>query len=40
MITRVSVRAQGGWSKKSPVFWEYADGGECWEDNATDGIGL
>ncbi|MGW5124539.1 hypothetical protein ACWEQ7_10885 [Streptomyces sp. NPDC004069] len=34
------LRAQGGWSKKSPVFWEYADEGERWEDNATDGIGL
>ncbi|MGX4692638.1 hypothetical protein [Streptomyces sp. JNUCC 63] len=34
------LRAQGGWSKKSPVFWEYADEGERWEDNATGGIGL
>jgi hypothetical protein len=32
-------RAQGGWSKNSPVFWEYIDEGEKWEDNATEGIG-
>ncbi|MFF3958770.1 hypothetical protein ACFYY1_37040 [Streptomyces sp. NPDC001890] len=34
------LRAQGGWSKNSPVFWEYVDEGEKWEDNATEGIGL
>jgi hypothetical protein len=34
------LRAQGGWSKSSPVFWEYVDEGEKWEDNATEGIGL
>ncbi|MFH9733217.1 hypothetical protein [Streptomyces sp. NPDC017260] len=34
------LRAQGGWSKKSLVFWEYADEGERWEGNATDGIDL
>nr|WSS73663.1 hypothetical protein OG491_36170 [Streptomyces sp. NBC_01175] len=34
------LRAQGGWSPNSPVFWEYVDEGEKWEDNATEGIGL
>lgn len=34
------LRTQGGWSKNSPVFWEYVDEGEKWEDNATEGIGL
>ncbi|MFF9070470.1 hypothetical protein ACF09E_34510 [Streptomyces sp. NPDC014891] len=34
------LRAQGGWAKNSPVFWEYVDEGEKWEDNATEGIGL
>lgn len=34
------LRVQGGWSKNSPVFWEYVDEGEKWEDNATEGIGL
>ncbi|MFD6327700.1 hypothetical protein ACFWOL_33900 [Streptomyces sp. NPDC058442] len=34
------LRAQGGWSPKSPVFWEYIDEGERWEDAATEGIGL
>ncbi|MGA4979294.1 hypothetical protein [Streptomyces cinereoruber] len=34
------LRSQGGWAKNSPVFWEYVDEGEKWEDNATEGIGL
>ncbi|MGY5099443.1 hypothetical protein [Streptomyces sp. 900105245] len=34
------LRTQGGWAKNSPVFWEYVDEGEKWEDNATEGIGL
>jgi hypothetical protein len=34
------LRAQGGWSANSPVFWEYVDEGEKWEDAATDQIGL
>lgn len=34
------LRTQGGWSKNSPVFWEYVGEGEKWEDNATEGIGL
>jgi hypothetical protein len=34
------LRTQGGWAPNSPVFWEYIDDGERWEDAATDGIGL
>lgn len=34
------LRKQGGWSTNSPVFWEYIDEGEMFEDAATDGIGL
>ncbi|MEV7616159.1 hypothetical protein [Streptomyces sp. NPDC089799] len=34
------LRRQGGWSAKSPVFWDYIDEGEKWEDAATEGIGL
>ncbi|MFF6903334.1 site-specific integrase [Streptomyces hydrogenans] len=34
------LRTQGGWAKNSPVFWEYVDEGDKWEDNATAGIGL
>lgn len=34
------LRGQGGWSKNSPVFWEYVDEGERFEDAPTDGIGL
>ncbi|MEU2856783.1 hypothetical protein [Streptomyces syringium] len=34
------LRAQGGWSAKSPVFWEYVDNADRTEDAATDGIGL
>ncbi|MFD4865244.1 hypothetical protein [Streptomyces sp. NPDC058412] len=34
------LRAQGGWSANSPVFWEYVAEGELFEDAATDGIGL
>ncbi|MFK3734653.1 hypothetical protein ACI2LJ_30805 [Streptomyces sp. NPDC088090] len=34
------LRTQGGWAKNSPVFWEYVDEGDKWEDNATEGIGL
>ncbi|GAA0925060.1 tyrosine-type recombinase/integrase [Streptomyces thermoalcalitolerans] len=34
------LRAQGGWSPSSPVFWEYVDEGERWEDAATEDIGL
>ncbi|WP_374987180.1 hypothetical protein [Streptomyces fradiae] len=34
------LRTQGGWSKNSPVFWEYVDEGDKWADNATEGIGL
>ncbi|MET7534762.1 hypothetical protein [Streptomyces goshikiensis] len=34
------LRAQGGWSAKSAVFWGYVDDGEKWEDAATEGIGL
>ncbi|MEU1470962.1 hypothetical protein ABZ434_22365 [Streptomyces sp. NPDC005761] len=33
-------RKQGGWAANSPVFWEYVDEGERWEDTATEGIGL
>jgi integrase len=34
------LRSQGGWSPNSPVFWEYVDEGEAFEDAATEGIGL
>ncbi|MEJ8640126.1 hypothetical protein [Streptomyces sp. MS2.AVA.5] len=34
------LRRQGGWSPNSPVFWEYVDEGEIFEDAATEGIGL
>ena len=34
------LRKQGGWAANSPVFWEYVDEGEAWEDAATVGIGL
>jgi hypothetical protein len=34
------LRRQGGWSANSPVFWEYVDEGEAFEDAATEGIGL
>ncbi|MGN9763060.1 hypothetical protein [Streptomyces sp. SD31] len=34
------LRKQGGWSANSPVFWEYVDEGEMFEDAATEGIGL
>lgn len=34
------IRAQTGHAVNSPVFWEYIDEGEMWEDAATDGIGL
>ncbi|WP_331724099.1 hypothetical protein [Streptomyces rubiginosohelvolus] len=34
------LRKQGGWAANSPVFWEYVDEGERWEDTATEGIGL
>ncbi|MFK0121622.1 hypothetical protein [Streptomyces sp. NPDC090994] len=34
------LRRQGGWSPNSPVFWEYVDEGEAFEDAATEGIGL
>ncbi|MCX4231803.1 hypothetical protein [Streptomyces ortus] len=34
------LRHQGGWSANSPVFWEYVDEGEAFEDAATEGIGL
>jgi hypothetical protein len=33
-------RRQGGWSPNSPVFREYVDEGEAFEDAATEGIGL
>lgn len=29
------LRRQGGWAPNSPVFWEYVDEGERWEDAAT-----
>lgn len=34
------LRAQTGHAANSPVFWEYIEEGEMWEDAATDGIGL
>ncbi|MGW9439626.1 hypothetical protein [Streptomyces sp. NPDC055607] len=34
------LRKQGGWSAKSPVFWEYVDEGGMFEDAPTKGIGL
>lgn len=34
------LRKQGGWAANSPVFWEYVEEGERWEDTATEGIGL
>lgn len=34
------LRKQDGWSANSPVFWEYVDAGEMFEDAATEGIGL
>ncbi|MFF4173692.1 hypothetical protein [Streptomyces sp. NPDC001744] len=34
------LRRQGGWSANSPVFWEYVDEGEAFEDAPTEGIGL
>jgi integrase len=34
------LRAQTGHAANSPVFWEYVEEGEMWEDAATDGIGL
>ncbi|OEV12984.1 hypothetical protein [Streptomyces nanshensis] len=34
------LRRQGGWSTNSPVFWEYVDEGELFEDAPTKGIGL
>ncbi|MFD3553412.1 hypothetical protein ACFWWA_15005 [Streptomyces goshikiensis] len=34
------LRAQGGWSAKSAVFWDYVDEGEKWGDAATEGICL
>lgn len=34
------LRLQGGWSANSPVFSEYVDQGEAFEDAATEGIGL
>lgn len=34
------LRRQGGWAANSPVFWEYVDEGEAFEDAATEGIGL
>jgi hypothetical protein len=34
------LRKQGGWAANSPVFWEYVDECERWEDAATEGIGL
>lgn len=34
------LRRQGGWSANSPVFWEYVDEGEAFEDVPTEGIGL
>lgn len=34
------LRAQTGHATNSPVFWEYVEEGEMWEDAATDGIGL
>jgi integrase len=34
------LRAQTGHAVNSPVFWEYIEEGELWEDAATDGIGL
>ncbi|MFF8946033.1 hypothetical protein ACF1A5_27975 [Streptomyces sp. NPDC014864] len=30
------LRKQGGWSTNSPVFWEYIDEGEMFEDAAPD----
>lgn len=34
------IRAQTGHAINSPVFWEYIDAGELWDDVATEGIGL
>ncbi|WP_405816489.1 hypothetical protein OG241_17950 [Streptomyces sp. NBC_01390] len=34
------LRLQGGWSPNSPVFWEYVDEGEAFEDAVTEGLGL
>jgi hypothetical protein len=34
------LRAQTGHATNSPVFWEYIEEGEMWEDAATEGIGL
>lgn len=34
------LRAQGGWSTKSAVFWGYVDDADRTEDAATEGIGL
>ena len=34
------LRAQTGHAANSPVFWEYVEEGEMWEDAATEGIGL
>ncbi|MFI1569054.1 hypothetical protein ACH4ZX_39620 [Streptomyces sp. NPDC020490] len=34
------LRRQGGWSANSPVFWEYVDEGEMFEDAPTEGIGF
>lgn len=31
---------QGGWPANSPVFWEYVDEGEMYEDAPTEGIGF
>ena len=34
------LRAQTGHASNSPVFWEYVEEGEMWEDAATEGLGL
>lgn len=34
------LRKQGGCATNSPVFWEYVDEGERWEDTTTGGLGL
>jgi integrase len=34
------LRAQTGHATNSPVFWEYVEEGEMWEDAATEGLGL
>ncbi|PIM67990.1 hypothetical protein CTU88_35250 [Streptomyces sp. JV178] len=34
------LRLQGGWSAKTPMFWEYVDEGAMSEGASTHGIGL